>query len=106
MATLIETLAYTSVPAQWLSRVQLFVTPGTIGCQAPLFMELSKQEYWSRLPFPTPVGLPHLGIEPMFLVSPALAGRFFTTIPPRKSVQDRSLFIIHEQLSWYSSFGP
>ena len=102
MATLIETLAYTSVPAQWLSRVQLFVTPG----QAPLFMELSKQEYWSRLPFPTPAGLPHLGIEPMFLVSPALEGRFFTAILPRKSVQDRSLFIIHEQLSWYSSFGP
>ena len=106
MATLIETLAYTSVPAQWLSCVQLFVTLGTIGCQAPLFMELPKQEYWSRLPFPTPEGLPHLGTERMFLVSPALAGRFFTATPPRKSVQDRSLFLIHEQLSWYSNFGP
>ena len=78
MATLIETLAYTSVPAQWLSRVQLFVTPGTIGCQAPLFMELSKQEYWSRLPFPTPGDFLNPGTEPVSLASPALAGRFST----------------------------
>ena len=27
-------------------------------CQAPLFMEFSKQEYWSRLPFPSPGTLP------------------------------------------------
>ena len=35
----------------WL---QLFVTPWTVACQAPLFMEFSRQEYWSRLPFPSP----------------------------------------------------
>ena len=59
-----------------LSRVQLFATPWTVACQAPLSMEFSRQEYQSGLPFPPPGHLPDPGIEP---VSPALAGRFFTT---------------------------
>ena len=36
-----------------LSCVQLFAIPWTIACQAPLSMGVSRQEYWSRLPFPT-----------------------------------------------------
>ena len=36
------------------SHVRLYVTPGTIAHQAPLFMEFSRQEYWSGLPFPSP----------------------------------------------------
>ena len=44
-------------------------------------MEFSRQEYWSRLPFPPPGDLPNSGIKP---VSPALAGGFFTTEPPGK----------------------
>ena len=47
-------------------------------------MELSRQEYWSGLPFPNPGGLPDPGIEPMSLVSWALTGGFFTTEPPGK----------------------
>ena len=39
----------------------------------------SRQGYWRRLPFPTPGNLPNLGIEPMSLMSLALAGGFFTT---------------------------
>ena len=50
--------------------------------QAPPSMEYSRQEYWSRLPFPTPGDLPNPGIEPTSLVSPALAGGFFTTESP------------------------
>ena len=42
----------------------------------------SRQEYWSRLPFPTPRDLPNLRIEPVSLVSSASAGEFFTTAPP------------------------
>ena len=34
------------------------------GCQAPLSMEFSRQEYWSGLPFPSPGDLPNPGIEP------------------------------------------
>ena len=64
------------------SHVQLFRTPWTIACQAPLPMEFSRQEYWSGLPFPTSEDLPNLGIQPTFLASPALAGEFFTTSPP------------------------
>ena len=38
--------------------------PRTVVHQAPLSMKLSRQEYWSRLPFPFLVDLPHPGIEP------------------------------------------
>jgi len=50
----------------------------TIPHQAPLSMEFSRQEYWSRLPLPSPGDLPNPGIRP---ASPALAGRCFTTEP-------------------------
>ena len=48
-----------------------FVTPWTVAHQAPLSMRFSRQEYWSRLPFPPPGDLPDPGIEPTS-VSPAL----------------------------------
>ena len=51
--------------------------------QTPLSTELSGQEYWSGLPFPSP-DLPHPGIEP---TTPALAGGFFITEPPGKPPQ-------------------
>ena len=47
-----------------LSHVQLFVTPWTVACQAPLSMGISRQEYWSGLPFPSPGDLPDPRIEP------------------------------------------
>ena len=37
------------------SYVQVFVTPWTVAHQASLFMAFSRQEYWSGLPFPSPV---------------------------------------------------
>ena len=57
-----------------------FATPWTVACQTPLSMEFSRQEHWSRLPFPTSEDLLKPGIKPASLVSPALAGGFFTTI--------------------------
>ena len=54
----------------------------TIARQAPLSMGFSRQEYWSGLPFPTPGDLPNPEVEPASLMSPALAGRFFTTGAP------------------------
>ena len=53
--------------------------PWTIAHQAPLPMGFSRQEYWSGVPLPTPRDLPGPGIKPMSLMSPALAGGFFTT---------------------------
>ena len=67
-----------------LSRVQLLATPWTVALQAPLSMGFSRQESWSRWPFPSPGDLPNPGIKPMSLVSPALPGRFFTTELPGK----------------------
>ena len=61
------------------SSVQLFVTLRTVAHQAPLSMGFSRQEYWSGLPCPPPGDLPDPGIEPVSLMSPALAGVFFTT---------------------------
>ena len=62
-----------------VSLVRLFVASWTVACQAPLSPGLSRQDYWSGLPFPSPGDLPDPGIEPMSLESPALAGGFFTT---------------------------
>ena len=31
-------------------------TPWTVACQAPLYMGFSRQEYWSGLPFTSPIG--------------------------------------------------
>ena len=42
-------------------------------------MGFSGQEYWSVLPWPPPGDLPNPGMEPVSLMSPALAGGFFTT---------------------------
>ena len=61
------------------SRVQLFATLWTVAHQAPLSMGFFKQEYWSRLPCPPPGDLPDPGTEPKSLMSPTLAGGFFTT---------------------------
>ena len=60
------------------SRVRLFETPWTVALQAPLSMGFSRQEHWSGLPCPPPEDLPDAGIEPVVLMSPALAGEFLT----------------------------
>ena len=57
------------------SCVPLSAIPWAVTRQVPLFMEFSRQEYWSGLPG----DLSDPGIEPVSLVFPALAGRFFTT---------------------------
>ena len=61
--------------------VWLFVTLWTVVHQASLSMGFSRQEYWSGLPFPSPKDFPNPRIKSVSLVSPALAGRFFTTLP-------------------------
>ena len=64
---------------QSLSHVQHFVTPWTVTCQAPLSMGFSRQGYGSGVLFPSSGNLPDPGNKPASLVSPALAGGFFTT---------------------------
>ena len=65
----------------------------TMDCNLPGFLSMgvSRQEYLSELPFPTPGDLSDPGIKP---APPALAGRFFTTErpgnPQSSSKRDRS----------------
>ena len=76
MFTMCQTLCFTSS----VSQSCLTVTPWAVALQTPLSMEFSRQEYWSRLPSPTPGDLPNAGIEPASLESPALA----SSKPPGK----------------------
>ena len=59
----------------------LFVTPGTVARQAPLFMGFFRKEYWSVLPFHSPGDLPDLGIKPG---SPTLPMDSLPSDPPGK----------------------
>ena len=61
------------------SCIQLFVTLWIIACWPPLSMGFPRQEYWSGLPCFSPGDLPNSRTEPVSFMSPALAGRFFTT---------------------------
>ena len=61
------------------SRVRLFATLWTVARQAPLCTGFPRQEYRSGLPFPSPGDLPDPRIETTSLMSPELAGGFFTT---------------------------
>ena len=60
------------VCAQSLTSVQLFAAPWIVAQQAPMTIDFSWQEYWSKLPFPTPGDFSNSGIEPESLASPAL----------------------------------
>ena len=68
------------------SHVQLFVTPWTAACQAPLSMEFSSQEHWTGLPCPPPGDLLDPGIESLSLISPALVGGFIPLSLPGKLI--------------------
>ena len=79
------------------SVVSDFVTPWTVACQAPLFMEFSRQEYWSGQPFPSPGDRPDSGIKPG---PPALQADSLPSEPPGKPL----LFILFIQtIYWMAS---
>ena len=73
------------VRAQPPSRVRLC---HPMDCSLPGFfsMKFPRQEYWSRLPFPSPECLPNPGIKSK---TSALTGGFFTTEPPGKPKCDK-----------------
>ena len=78
-----------------LSRAQVFVTSWTVACQAALFMEFSRQEYWSGLPRLSPGDLTNPGIKPR---SPALQADSLPTElwgkPLRESRHNKQLITI------------
>ena len=62
--------------------VQLFATTWTVAHQALPSMGFSRQGYWSGLPFPSRMDLPHPGIKPR---SPALQADSLLSEPQRHS---------------------
>ena len=64
-----------------LSRVRLFGTLWTVAHQIPLYLEFSRQEYWTRLPFPSPRALLNPGIKSTF---PALQADSLPSELPEK----------------------
>ena len=88
------------VCAQLLILVRLFATPWTAAHQALLFMELSRQEYWSGLSFPSPGDLPHPGIEPEFPASPALRRRFYLCATWGVSLQAGTINVTPPRSAW------
>ena len=71
--------------------------PMDLACRVPLSMGFSRKVYWSGLPGPPPGDLPNPGIEPATLMSPALAGRFSTTRPPGKAINQNRPEILFKQ---------
>ena len=71
------------------------------------FMGFSRQEHWSGLPFPSPGDLPHPGLEPTPLTSPALAGRFFTSSATWETMRIYAYYQkknkLKETIQWHSS---
>ena len=93
--------------ARVLSYVQFFVALWTVACQASLSTEFSRQEYWDKLPFPTPGDPWDPVIKPMSLVSLALACRVFTTalVGKPKALCTMSLTHLSNLISLYPSNG-
>ena len=74
---------------QSLSHVQIFAIPWTAALQAPLFMEFSRQQYWSGKPFPSS----RRSSRPRDRTQAShISGRFFT------------VWVTREALSLYNSF--
>ena len=78
-----------NVEVKSLSRVQLFATQWTVAYQAPLSMGFSRQEYWSRLPFPSPGDLLNPGIKPRL---PSLQADSLLSKPPKSNRLKYKLF--------------
>ena len=85
--------------------VRCFATPQTVVSQAPLFMEFSREECWSGLPFPSPGDLPTPGTEPVSPVSLALLCLFTTAPPQILSLIPYSEFVTCEQNKVYAKLS-
>ena len=67
-----------------LSCVWLFTTPWTVALQAPLFMEFSRQEYWSGLPFPLARDHPDPGVAENKYTDPKQKKNFVNILTRKK----------------------
>ena len=83
--------------------VMTLCDPMDCSLQAPLSMEFSRQDYWSRLPFHTPGDLPNPETEPMSFMAPALAVRFLPLAPHGKLIKKVWLYKILTSEKYYKS---
>ena len=83
------------------SDVSDFTIPSTAAHHTSPSMELSRQEYWTGLPFLLPGELPNPGIK---LTSPALAGKFFTTEFPGKPITMITIVVINSSQYVYNLY--
>ena len=83
------------------SHVWLFVTLCTLASQAPLSMGFSRQEYWSGLLCVPPGDLPNQEMELVSLISPALAGRLFTTSATWETLVYLYTLFLYSFLLWF-----
>ena len=89
----IELLTTMLVCAKSLQSCQTLCNPTDCSLAVSSVHRFSRQEYWSGLPSASPGDLPIPGIKPMFLTSPALAGRFFiNSSNARESLSNYSFF--------------
>ena len=83
------------VCAKSLQSCPTLCDPWTVAHQVPLSMGFSRKENWSELPFPSMGDLPDPGIKPSSLMSPALAGGFFTTSATWEAAETRLVLLYH-----------
>ena len=87
------------------SPVQLFAILWSVACQALLSLRFSRQEYQSGLPCPSPGNLLQPWIEPVSLMSPALARGFFTTSPEARqkllNIRKKIIYIHYITEKWW-----
>ena len=105
----IELWHVTPKPGVWVSeccvliRAWLFATPWTVAHQTPLFMGLSRQEYWSGLPFPSSGDLQSQGLNPCLLCLLHWQAGYLPLVSPLTS--GVSVFKFHAAVIICSDFG-
>ena len=88
------------VCAQSIRHVGLYRPPMDCSPPGSSVHGVLQAKYWSGLPFSSPRDLPDPGIEPMSPVSPVLASRFYTTMPPGKPVFEDRYYKRVIKLTW------
>ena len=84
-------------------------TPRTVAHQAPLSTGLSRQEYWSGLPFPSPGDLCDSGTElrsPVLQANSCTAGGFFTSWATREAPGLTRISYTYACISSFLNFLP
>ena len=93
------------VKVKLLSHVRLFATPWTAAHQAPPSMGVSRQEYWSGVPLPSPTGDPSFPLirKPVSGVNLAPASLAYS----EELLYLRGIYLMHFSIPlWKGSLAP